>query len=260
MRINEIAKAVEYIRNRINTDGVEYAIVLGSGLAFFTESLSEKEIIKTSDIPNFPISTVRGHSGSIVIGKLNDKKIMVLSGRVHLYEGYDYEEVVFPVNVVSELGIYKLILTNAAGCINDNFHPGDLVLINKGKDPLNKLENAVEEEYLTTEKLNNKILTAAENISLELKNGRYGFMTGPTFETPAEIRILEKLCIDIVGMSTVPEIMQSLENNIEVSAISLITNYAAGISEKKLSHQDVFDTARLSQKNLVELLKEVINR
>ncbi|NOR46333.1 MAG: hypothetical protein GQ534_12165, partial [Candidatus Delongbacteria bacterium] len=153
----KIEKAVEYIRNKINTDGIEYAIVLGSGLAFFTESLSEKETIKTSDIPNFPISTVRGHSGSIVVGKLNDKKILVLSGRVHLYEGYSYEEIVFPVNVISELGITNIILTNAAGCINDAFHPGDLVLITIGQDPLNKIQKADKDEYLTAKILNDKI-------------------------------------------------------------------------------------------------------
>lgn len=256
--MNKVNEAIDYIKSKINTEDIEYAIVLGSGLTFFTESLSEKETINTSEIPNFPISTVRGHSGSIVVGKLNDKKILVLSGRVHLYEGYVYEEVVFPVNVISGLGISKLILTNAAGCINDAFHPGDLVLITVGKDPLHKIENAVKDEYLTAKILNDKISNAAKKISLQLKEGSYGFMTGPTFETPSEIRLLKKLDIDLVGMSTVPEIMQSINNNIQVSAISLVTNYAAGISEKKLTHQDVFDTAKLAQKKIVGLLKEVV--
>lgn len=256
--MNKTVKAVEYIRSRMDTKGIEYAIVLGSGLAFFTESLSEKETINTSDIPNFPISTVRGHSGSVVVGKLKDKKIMVLSGRVHLYEGYIYEEVIFPVDIISESGISKLILTNAAGCINQNFHPGDLVLITKGKDPLYKLNNTIEYEYKTSNNLNDQIENAAEKISLHLQKGSYGFMTGPTFETPSEIRLLKKLGIDLVGMSTVPEIIKSIENNIQVSAISLVTNYAAGISDKKLTHQDVFDTAKLAQKKLVDLLKEVI--
>ncbi|MDA3885484.1 MAG: purine-nucleoside phosphorylase [Candidatus Delongbacteria bacterium] len=256
--MNKIAKAVNHIRSKINTDGIEYAVVLGSGLAFFTESLSEKETIKTSDVPNFPISTVRGHSGSIVVGKLNGKKILVLSGRVHLYEGYSYDEVVFPINVISELGIKNLILTNAAGCINDNYHPGDLILITMGKDPLHKIENAVEKEYGTSNKLNAKIINAAKNISLPLNNGSYGFMTGPTFETPSEIRLLKKLNIDLVGMSTVPEIMESINKNIQVSAISLATNYAAGISDQKLTHQDVFDTAKKAQKKLVSLLKEIV--
>ena len=183
---------------------------------------------------------------------------MVLSGRVHLYEGYSYEEVIYPVGAIYELGIKNLILTNAAGCINNNFHPGDLVLITTGKDPLDKLENAIEDKYSTSKKLNDQILSAAENISLELKEGSYGFMTGPTFETPAEIKLLKKMGIDLVGMSTVPEIMRSIDNNIEVSAISLVTNYAAGISDRKLSHQDVFDTAKFAQKKLVGLLKEVV--
>ncbi|MDA3838494.1 MAG: purine-nucleoside phosphorylase [Candidatus Delongbacteria bacterium] len=251
-------KTVKYIKSKIDTTNIEYAIVLGSGLAFFTDSLSDKETINTSDIPNFPISTVRGHSGSIVVGKFNGKKIMVLSGRVHLYEGYTYEEVIFPVDIISELGISKLILTNAAGCINEKFHPGDLVMITIGKDPLEKLNNGIEDVYETSNNLNDQIKNAAENISLTLKKGSYGFMTGPTFETPSEIRLLKKLGIDLVGMSTVPEITKSIENNIQVSAISLVTNFAAGISDKKLTHQDVFDTAKLAQNSLVGLLQEVV--
>lgn len=256
--MNETIKAVEYIKSKINIENIEYAIILGSGLAFFTESLSDKETMNASEIPNFPISTVRGHKGLIVVGVLNGKKVMVLSGRVHLYEGYSYGEVIFSVDIISELGIKQLILTNAAGCINDNFHPGDLVLITEGKDPLNKLNNATKNEYLTSKRLNSKFKNAAKQIPLKIKEGSYGFMTGPTFETPSEIRILKKLGIDLVGMSTVPEIMRSLDNNIEVSAISLVTNYAAGISDKELSHQDVFDTAKLAQKKLVDLLKAIV--
>lgn len=254
----KITEAVEYIKSKLNTDDTEYAVVLGSGLAFFADSLSEKETIRTSEIPNYPVSTVRGHDGSIIVGYLGGIKIMVLSGRVHLYEGYRYEEVVFPVDVISKLGIKKLILTNAAGCINDNYHPGDLILINECKDPLFKLEYSSKDEYNTSKTLNTKIQSAANRVSMELKEGIYGFMAGPTFETPSEIRLLKKLGIDLVGMSTVPEIMRSIDNEIQVSAISLVTNYAAGISDNKLTHQDVFETAKLAQERLVDLLHEIV--
>ena len=253
-----IIRAVEYIKSQISAEEIKYAIVLGSGLGFFTDSLTEKQKINTADIPGYPISTVRGHKGSIGVGKLNNTKILVLSGRIHLYEGYDYKEVVFPVDIISGLGIKNLILTNAAGCINESFHPGDLVLITEGKDPLNKLKEAIEYKYSTSGSLNDIISNSAKSISLELKEGSYGFMTGPTFETPSEIRLLKKLDIDLVGMSTVPEVMRSIDNNIKVSAISLVTNYAAGISDKKLTHQDVFDTAKLAQNSLINLLKEVV--
>ncbi|MBN2788718.1 MAG: purine-nucleoside phosphorylase [Candidatus Delongbacteria bacterium] len=253
----KITDALEFIRRTIDTEDIEYAIVLGSGLGAFTDSMDEKQILKTSEIPNYPVSTVLGHEGSIVVGKLNGIKLLVFSGRIHLYEGYTYNEVVFPVETVSGLNIPKLILTNAAGCINDNFHPGDLIIISEAEDPLYKLSVEKSVKIRTSQNLNYDIIKAFERSDLKIQKGVYGFMTGPTFETPSEIRLLKKLGIDLVGMSTVPELIRSLELNIETSAISLVTNYAAGISDIKLSHQDVFDTAKKAQTNFVNLLRNI---
>ena len=236
------------------------AFVLGSGLSYLGEMMENNISINFSEIPGFPQSTVMGHKGKLIFGKLLDKNILIMSGRVHYYEGYSIEEVIFPVNLLSACGVENLVLTNAAGGINPSFKPGDLMLIT---DIINNLYIKPEINKFTTPVLSNKlnkiILKAADNIHFKLKKGVYAAMTGPVFETPSEVKYLDFCGTDAVGMSTVPTITKSSELNIEVSGISCITNLAAGISKDKLTHEEVSETADKVKDNFINLLKEIIN-
>jgi purine-nucleoside phosphorylase len=264
-RINE---AKDYI---IKKAGIvpEIALILGSGLGDMAEEVEGKTTIDYKDIPNFPVSTVQGHKGRLVFGTLSGKKVAFMQGRFHYYEGYKMEDVVFPVWVFKALGVQKLIVTNAAGGVNTGFQPGDLMLI---RDHINYTNNNpligpnldvfgprfpdMSEAY--SKELMDTVKASASANGIKLKEGTYIFLTGPSYETPAEIKAFRILGADAVGMSTVPEVVAANHCGIKTAGISCITNMAAGILDQPLNHKEVMETADRVKENFTKLIKSVV--
>ena len=261
-------EAAQYIKDQ-GVDTLEVGLILGSGLGELADEIEDRVVIQYTDIPSFPVSTVEGHAGQLVCGTLGGKKVIALQGRFHYYEGYTMEVVTFPIRVMSELGVQSMIVTNAAGGVNRDFTPGDLMMITDhinffGTNPLigandeergprfPDLSQAYDLEYQTF------IKEAATELDLPLKEGVYFGMTGPTYESPAEIRMISTLGGDSVGMSTVPEVIVARHAGIRVAGISCITNFAAGLGGE-LNHEDVIEVStkiRSSFKSLVVTLLE----
>ncbi|MBN2693756.1 purine-nucleoside phosphorylase [bacterium] len=251
--LKSIYEAVGYLTKKVK-DFPKIAVILGSGLGDYADTFEDKEVIPYSEIPNFPQSTVHGHSGNLVIGKVHGKRVVAMQGRVHFYEGYSMEEVTFPARVLSAMGVKTVVITNAAGGINKNFTHGDLMMIKDhinfmGTNPLigQNLESFgvrfpdMTEVY--SQKLRKKMKDVANKMNINIKEGVYIAMSGPSYETPAEIKMGSVLGADAVGMSTVPESIVFGHSGVDVVGVSCITNMAAGISKTKLSHQEVSDTA-----------------
>jgi len=239
--------------------------VLGSGLGAFADALEDSVIIPYKDIPNFPRSTAVGHAGRLVVGKIGNLTVAAMQGRVHQYEGYSSREAGFPVRVLFRLGIRSLVLTNAAGGINSAYQKGALVLLSdhinlQGNNPLNGPNDErfgqrfpdMTEAYSRRYRL--LAQDAASQLGIDLKEGVYAALIGPSYETPAEIRFLRTIGADLVGMSTVPEVIVARHVGIKVLAISCVTNMAAGLSEGEIRHQDVLDTGERVRGTLLALL------
>ena len=263
-----VKEAVEEIRSSITATPTT-AIILGSGLGDITQALSEKNALNYNKIPHFPKSNVTGHAGQFVSGSLDGISVFIMSGRVHAYEGYTAEEIVFPVRVLSHLGISKIVLTNAAGAVNTSFYPGDLMLINDhinmtGLNPLIGTEFIGQENYFTDltdaydKELQINCTQAIENTGIKLREGTYMGVLGPSFETPAEIRMMRTLGADAVGMSTVLETIAANRMGVKVLGLSCITNMAAGVLQKKITHSDVLLTGGQLQDKLLRLLKSFL--
>jgi len=268
--ILKIKETVEFIKSRIELTP-EIGIILGSGLGDFVETLKNSFSIDYKDIPNFPVSTVKGHKGRLVFSEIENKKVCVMQGRFHFYEGYSMKEIVFPIFVMKELGIKVLIITNAAGALNDNFRIGDLIIIKDHinlafKNPLielKELEDLYGERFVDmTEAYNKELIKLAKEtakaLGMELKEGVYMGFTGPSYETPSEIKAAKILGADLVGMSTIPEVIVSNYIGLRVLAISSVTNMAAGIAEDKLNHLEVIKNNQLIKFKFNELLKNLI--
>jgi len=247
----------------------EISIILGSGLGDFADSLTLRKSISISDIPGYPKSTVVGHKGTIHFAEYENKNIILFQGRVHFYEGYNINECIIPVFISYKLKVKNLLLTNAAGGINKNFVPGDLmlatslngILIKKELTELIGLTNQIGKNNfinLPDTELNNIIKQSAIVEKINLKEGIYNYTKGPTYETPAEIRYFAKYGADAVGMSTVHEAVYSAYLGMRTAAISCITNFAAGISNEKLSHSEVTETADRVKDTFARLIKSVI--
>jgi len=261
-------EAVEYIKARI-IDVPETAIVLGSGLGVLANELENKIVMDYKDIPHFPVSTVQGHAGELIFGMLNYTPILVMSGRFHYYEGYDISQVTFPIRVFAKLGIKNLILTNAAGGVNLNYVPGDLMLIKdhinfSGVSPLRgkNLEEFGPRFPDMSNVYDHEVLMIAEQACIELgiavNEGVYAYLQGPNYETPSEIKALRTLGADAVGMSTVPEAITAKHCGLKVVAVSCITNMAAGILAQPLSHDEVKETAEFASKKFINLIKLLV--
>jgi purine-nucleoside phosphorylase len=247
----------------------DISIILGSGLGDFAEQLQVIKSISTSDIPGYPVSTVVGHKGKIHFVEYENKKLILFQGRVHFYEGYNINECIIPVFISHKLGANNLLLTNAAGGINKNFTPGDLmlntsfngILIKKELTDLIGLTNHTAKNNfvdLPSADLNGIIRKTAVHENISLKEGVYFYTKGPTYETPAEIKFFAKFGADAVGMSTVHEAVYASYSGMKVAAISCITNLAAGISNQKLSHSEVTETANKVKDTFARLVKAVI--
>ncbi len=246
------------------------ALILGSGLGDFAEKVNTEKSIPTDSLPGYPKSTVEGHKGFIHFSKYADKDLLIYQGRIHFYEGYRLSDCVVPVLIAKELGCEKLILTNAAGGVNPNFKPGDLMLtldfnslnIKKEITELLGLATFDERKRLSdfpSSEINDKIKKAALDEKIPLKEGTYILTKGPSYETAAEVKMYGNLGIDAVGMSTVHEAIFGMKVGMKVGAISLITNHAAGISPQKLSHQEVIDTAEKAKTKFERLIKKTIS-
>lgn len=258
-QLNDLMTAVETIRGSGGFTAAT-AVVLGSGLGNFVSELGQQERIPFNEIPGFPVSTVEGHAGELICGDLRGTKVLVNAGRVHFYEGYSLDEVVFPIRLLAALGVENLIITNAAGSIRKANTPGDLILLTK---LLNLTGRSIRADGVEPdEPFSPQLLEIATEQSLDLglnvHTGTYAGLTGPSYETPAEIRLLRHLGADSVGMSTVHEVIAAHEAGLEILGISCMTNYAAGILDQPLSHQEVIDTGKRVQGEFSELLKRIL--
>lgn len=265
--------AAALIRQRLGAHAAgtlpQIAVVLGSGLGALATALTDAKVIPFAEIPHFPRSTALGHAGQLIIGKLDDIPVAVMQGRVHQYEGYSARQTAFPMRVLGQLGVRVAVLTNAAGGINPTYRPGSLVLIAdhinlQGANPLTGCNDErfgvrfpdMSEAY--SGRLRALAHAAASEMQLELPEGVYAALAGPSFETPAEIRFLERIGADLVGMSTVPEVIVARHMGIAVLALSCVTNLAAGLSSRKLTHEEVLEVGRQSQDRLTMLLRHTL--
>jgi purine-nucleoside phosphorylase len=270
-------KSAAFIRRRLNRGQHDIAVVLGSGLGGFTELLSEKKVLKTNDVPGYPHSTVPGHAGEIISGTLGKKKILVFAGRVHYYESGSTIEAAATSIVAYHLGIKKILLTNAAGILNSNFNPGDLMLIEDQinltfrnvlldlKYPAVTLEGLKTEQinlqrgdYIYSQKLMRLATAAAQKLSIGLRSGVYVGLTGPSYETPAEVRFYRDIGGDAVGMSTVHEAIFACSVGMEILGVSCLTNYSSGITTMRLSHEEVIKIGSKANEKFSRLLVGII--
>ena len=249
----------------------QIAIVLGSGLGAFADKLESATRIPYARIPNFPRSTAIGHAGQLVVGKSATVAVAAMQGRVHLYEGYSPAEVAFPMRVFARLGIVAAILTCAAGGIAGSLEPGDLVILRDhinllGRNPLTGPNDDrfgprfpdMSEAYCKS--FRTIALEEERRLGIEAHEGVYAAVPGPSYETPAEIRYLRTIGADLVGMSTVPEVIAARHMGIRVLGISCVTNMAAGVSDEPLHHGEVLETGRKVSKGLIALLRAVLPR
>lgn len=261
-------KAARVIRERAGTD-VPVAIVLGSGLGGFADELSEATAVPYDQIPGFARATVEGHAGRLVIGKAGGSLIVAQQGRFHFYEGYSLEDVTFPIRVLKLLGVRTLILTNASGALNVEYSPGTLMVITDhinlmGVNPLvGPNDNRFGPRFpdltnVYSPELQDTVLREAKAMGLQMRRGVYAALTGPSYETPAEIHMVRALGAHAVGMSTVPEAIVARHMDIQVVGISCITNLAAGVTDRPVDHSQVIAVGENIRESFTELLRRVI--
>jgi purine-nucleoside phosphorylase len=266
--MNKILEASQFIQSKFKTKP-KIGIVLGSGLGIYVDQIQNKVVIPYQEIPHFKRTSVEGHQGCLILGDVHGVPVAALQGRLHAYEGHPMEEIVLPVRVLAALGIEILFLTNASGGINLNYHPGDLVAITdhinlSGRNPLqgpNMAELGPRFPDMTQAYdpgLIEVIHSVAKNHHVDIKSGVYCSVLGPSYETPAEIRMLRTIGADMVGMSTVPEVIAANHLGLKVAGVACITNYAAGIKLEKLSHADVKIVAEKAMVGFATILTETI--
>ena len=247
------------------------AVVLGSGLGDLADRLNDAVVIPYAEIPHFPEPTVHGHRGNLIVGTLGSTRIAALQGRFHYYEGHDLDAVTFPVRVLKALGVRTLILTAATGGINPEYHPGDLVCLSDhlnliGANPLRGPNDDrlgprfPDMTRVYSPELRKLAAEEAARLTLTLREGVYACLPGPSYETPAEIRMLRTLGADVVGMSTVPEAIVARHSGLDVLAFALVTNAAAGITGATITHEEVIDAGREAGQRLGHLIEAIVGR
>lgn len=262
--------SADYIKTKIDFQP-EVAIILGSSLGPLAEEIENPVVIEYEEIPNFLLSTVSSHAGKLIIGQLQGKNVLCMSGRFHYYEGYDFEQLVIPIRVFKLLGVEKVILTNAAGAVNESYKVGDIMIIKDhiklmGASPLrgkNLEEFGPRFIEMTSVYDKNLIAIAQESaaaINEKLQEGVYFYFPGPQFETPAEIRAARILGGDAVGMSTVTEIITASHAGMKVLGLSLMTNMAAGILDTPLTAEEVDVAAENAKEKFKKLINEILKR
>ena len=266
--MQKIQEAVAYIKNIINAEPVA-GIVLGSGLGNFAEEIKVKHEIAYGDIPHFPVSTVEGHKGKLIFGELSGKKVIAMAGRFHFYEGFPIQDIVFPIRVMKFLGIKTLFLSNAAGGTNPSFKVGDLMiikdhisfftpnpLVGKNVDALGPRFPDMSEPYSLV--LINKAKKIAAEANIDIKEGVYIAVTGPTFETKAEYKFVNIMGADAVGMSTVQENITAVHMGLPVFAVSVITDLGMMEGNHSITHQEVLEAAKAAEPRLTHIFKALI--
>jgi len=267
-RMTALKKASDFINSKLDFKP-DLGMVLGSGLGVLGDEVENPIIIKYDEIPGFPKSTVEGHAGQLVAGTLEGKKVLVMQGRFHYYEGYSYETVVFPVRVMKLLGIDKFLVTNAAGGINRDFSAGALMLISDhihfDMDSPLRGQNIGEfgprfPDMSDAYKKSLRIMAkeAGKSLNIPLHEGVYAFMGGPSYETPAEVRMAGILGADAVGMSTVPEVIVAAHAGMDILGITCVTNMAAGILDQPLNHAEVVEVAARVRDDFIALVRKIL--
>lgn len=266
---DKVQETVTFLNAKTNNYSPEFGVILGSGLGNFIEDIAIEFVIEYKDIPNFPISTVQGHKGALVFGKVGEKKVVAMQGRFHYYEGYDSKQVTFPVRVMNYLGIYLLIVSNASGGVNPTFKVGDVMII---KDHINMIPDHplrghnderfgprfvnMSEPYKKT--LIAKAKEIAADLNIDVKEGIYLALQGPTFETLAEYKYVKNVGADCVGMSTVPEVIVARHMNLDCFGISVITDMGNEEEIESVNHDEVLEAAKKAEPHVRNLIKNLI--
>ncbi len=268
--LETIKQTADYLRSRI-TDMPNTAIILGTGLGELANEITDKVEFPYTEIPNFPVSTVEGHSGKLILGMLGKKRVLAMQGRFHYYEGYNMKQVTFPVRVFKELGIEYLFVSNAAGGMNPSFDVGDIMLIEdhinlfpenplhgKNYDELGPRFPDMSEAY--NKELRLMAMKVAKEKNIKLQHGVYVGLSGPTFETPAEYNYLRTIGGDAVGMSTVPEVIVANHAKMKVLAFSIITDLGVVGKIVEISHEEVQEAAKIAQPQMAEIMRTVVQK
>ena len=264
----QVQETVSFIQSKFSFTP-EYGVILGSGLGGFTEDIQIEFSIPYSEIPNFPVSTVQGHKGALVFGTIGSKKVVAMQGRFHYYEGYDMKQVTFPVRVMKILGVTKLIVSNASGGVNPNYKIGSVILI---KDHINmmpehplrgKNDERFGPRFLNmSEPYSKSMIQKAKEIAassqIDVKEGVYMALQGPTFETLSEYRMVKNIGADCVGMSTVPEVIVARHMDMEVFGLSVITDMGDEENIEEVNHLEVLKAAEKAEPSVRKLIKELI--
>ena len=267
--MKSLSQSAEYIKSKIGDERIEIGLVLGSGLGGLADEIEDAVVIDYHDIPHFPVSTVPGHKGRLVIGKLEGRRVLCMQGRFHYYEGWSMQQCVSPIRVMNALNIKSLFLTNAAGCVNVNWKPGDLMIINdhikliqdnplRGMNPDSlgprffDMCTSYDPELIEVAK------SASKSTGIETREGVYMLFTGPSFETKAEVRFARIAGADAVGMSTVPEAIAAAHMGMHTLGISCLTNMAAGILDQPLNHEEVIETGNKVKSKFTSLVREIV--
>ena len=264
----QVQETVSFIKEKINFTP-EYGVILGSGLGSFTEEMKVEYTLPYNEILNFPVSTVQGHKGALVFGTIGTKKVVAMQGRFHFYEGYSMKEVTFPVRVMKYLGIEKLIVSNASGGVNPNYKVGSIVMITDhiNMTPEHPLRGKNDERFGPrfvnmsepySRKMIAKATELAQELNIEVHEGIYLGLQGPTFETLSEYRMVKILGADCVGMSTVPEVIVARHMDLETFGISVITDMGNEESIGTISHDEVLEAAKNAEPKVRNLIKELI--
>jgi purine-nucleoside phosphorylase len=263
-------RTASILRDRIGTEVPVAGIILGSGLGGLADRITNRTVVGYGEIPGFPVPTVVGHSGTIVAGTLGGRRVVALSGRFHMYEGHDATLAGFPVRVLNELGAKTLIVTNAAGGIRRSFSPGDIMLIRDHvnlmfRNPLIGGVEAGDERFPDmsepySDRLQQLARDVAKSQSVKLQEGVYAALLGPTYETKAEVKMLDILGADAVGMSTVPEVIVARARGMSVLGFSCVTNLACGISSEPITHQDVLEITRRTGETMSGLVAAIVGK
>jgi purine-nucleoside phosphorylase len=266
--MDQLNLGIRVIRDRTDIQP-EFGLVLGSGLGYIADLVEEPVALGYTELPGFPLSTVEGHAGRLVLGTLAGRKVAVMQGRVHYYEGYSMDRIVMGVRLMASLGAERLLITNAAGGIRDDLTPGDLMLITDhinlmgqnplmGRNPESLGPRFPDMSDAYSAAMRKQAHSIAAGIGMALKEGVYAAFTGPSYETPAEIRMLKIVGAHAVGMSTIPEVIAACHMGVRVLAISCISNLAAGISSTPLTHDEVKETAERNKEKFSKLLLSLV--
>ena len=264
----QVQETVNYIKEKTNFIP-EYGVILGSGLGSFTDDIQVAFTLPYNEIPNFPVSTVEGHKGALVFGTIGDKKVVAMQGRFHFYEGYSMKEVTFPVRVMKYIGVEKLVVSNASGGVNPNYSVGDIVIIKdhinfmpehplRGKNDERFGPRFVNMSEPYSKNMMGKAKELAQNLNIEVKDGVYLGLQGPTFETLSEYRMVKNVGADCVGMSTVPEVIVARHMDMECFGLSVITDMGDEENIEEVNHAEVLKAAEKAEPKMRDLIKELI--